>query len=104
LAAAANDPVAVGLAPDEQKRLGGLMKLDAAAWAFAEQLTDEEVVTLIRFFTRAEMELPGWEAGKRSPVIPLVKILKSRDGFGADLRKWIKSNTDNRYLPNGSVL
>ena len=45
-----------------------------------------------------------WEAGNKSPVIPLVKILKERGDFEADLRKWIKSNTKNRYLPNGSAL
>ena len=50
------------------------------------------------------MQLPGWEAGKKNPVIYLVRILKDRDGFDPELRKWIKTNTDNRYLPYGSAL
>jgi hypothetical protein len=37
-------------------------------------------------------------------VIPLVKMLKERGDFDADLRKWIKSNTKNRYLPYGSAI
>ncbi|MFT7688808.1 MAG: hypothetical protein ACI9FB_004173, partial [Candidatus Azotimanducaceae bacterium] len=33
-----------------------------------------------------------------------VKVLKKRQLFDAELRKWIKANTENRYLPNGAVL
>ena len=62
------------------------------------------IVRLVRFFTLAEMQLAGWEAGKQSPVIPLVKVLKGRGSFDAELRRWIKTHTDNRYLPYGSVL
>lgn len=81
-----------------------LMKLDASAWQAAEELHDESLVHLVRLFTLLEMRVPGWDAGNQSPVIPLVKILKSREAFPAELRKWIKANTDNRYLPNGSAL
>ena len=49
-------------------------------------------------------QLPGWDGGVRSPVIYLVKLMKERGLFTPELRKWIKKNTDNRYLPNGSVL
>ena len=81
-----------------------LMKQEAAAFDVAAGLDDGELDDLIRFFTLAEMQLPGWEGGKKSPVIYLVRILKARDAFSSDLRKWIKANTDNRYLPNGSAL
>jgi hypothetical protein len=81
-----------------------LMKLDAISWQVAEQLAEDDLVALVRFFTLAEMQLSGWEAGNRSPVIPLVKILKQRDQFSPELRKWIKASTDNRYLPYGSAL
>ena len=81
-----------------------LMKLDAISWQAAEQLAEDDLVALVRFFTLAEMQLSGWEAGNRSPVIPLVKILKQRDQFSPELRKWIKASTDNRYLPYGSAL
>lgn len=81
-----------------------LMKLDASTWQVADGLVEAELVSLVRFFTLAEMQLPGWEAGNQNPVIPLVRILKERDGFSVELRKWIKANTDNRYLPYGSAL
>jgi hypothetical protein len=81
-----------------------LMKLGAEDWQVAEALETEEIECLIRFFTRAEMEFSGWDAGKTSPVIYLAKILKKRGEFDPDLKKWIKANTDNRFLPNGAVV
>ena len=81
-----------------------LMKQEAAAFAPAADLADEDLELLIRFFTLAEMQLSGWEGGKKNPVIYLVKILKDRGAFTPELRKWVKGNTDNRYLPNGAVL
>jgi hypothetical protein len=81
-----------------------LMKLESAAFDIAETLPDADLESLIRFFTLAEMQLPGWEAGKQNPVIYLVKIIKARGTFDPTLRRWIKSNSDNRYLPYGSAL
>ena len=81
-----------------------MMKLGESAWRVADSLAAEDLVRLVRFFTLVEMQLPGWEGGKRNPVIYLVKILKSRDEFPADLRKWIRANTDNRYLPYGAAV
>jgi len=81
-----------------------LMKLEASAWQVANALAVEDLVSLVQFFTLAEMQLPGWVGGKQSPVIYLVKILKSRGEFSAELRKWIRANTDNRYLPYGAAL
>jgi hypothetical protein len=81
-----------------------LMKCQAKDWKAAEGLNNDGLISLIRLFTLAEKQLPGWDGGKLSPVIYLVRILKQRSGFEAELRRWIKSNTDNRYLPNGAVL
>jgi hypothetical protein len=81
-----------------------LMNLDKSSWQEAANLSSPEIESLIRFFTLAEMQLPGWDGGDRNPVIYLAKILKTRGKFGAELKKWVKANTDNRYLPNGSVL
>ena len=80
-----------------------VMKIGAEAWQVAELRSVADLDHLIRVFTLIEA-LPGWDAGSKSPVIPLVKILKARDQFDPELRKWIKSNTDNRYLPYGSAL
>lgn len=81
-----------------------LMKSGGEVWKEAEVLTDTDIRRLIVFFTLAEKQLFGWEAGRLSPVIDLVRILKQRRSFQPELRKWIKANTDNRYLPNGAVL
>ena len=80
-----------------------VMRLDVDVWEVVEGLSTTEIVHLIRAFTLIEI-MPGWEAGAKSPVISLVKTLKKRGEFDAELRKWIKSNSDNRYLPYGSVL
>ena len=71
--------------------------------AAAEVLDDSSIVDLVRLFTLAEC-LPGWESGAQSPVIPLARELKKRGVFPADLSAWIKSNTDNRFLPYGSLM
>ena len=77
---------------------------DHGSWSVAEQLSKEQIEQLIRFFTLAEQFWSGWEAGKRSAVIPLVGLLKAEGSFDPELRRWIKKNTDNRYLPNGAAL
>lgn len=92
------------LTAEQIKADAGLMQQPEVAWRVAESLSDAELESLIRFFTLAEMQLPGWEGGKQSPVIYLVRILRARGSFAAGLRKWIKAHTDNRYLPYGSVL
>lgn len=81
-----------------------LMRCEPGDWDIAAALATDEIVALIRFFTLLEKQVSGWSAGDKSPVIPLVKILKRQDKFSPALRKWIKSNTDNRYLPYGSAL
>lgn len=92
------------LSAEEIEANAPLMRLETSAWQVAEELETAELEALIRFFTLAEMQLPGWDGGKNSPVIALVALLKRRDAFTPELRKWIKANTDNRYLPYGSAL
>lgn len=92
------------LSEEEKQRLAGLMKIDHNTWrAAAEPLSDAELIHLIRFFAVAE-NLPGWEAGAESPVIPLAKILRQR---GTRLEKallaWLREVNDNRYLPYGPL-
>ncbi len=86
------------------QRYGQVMRLNGEPWQIAESLGSENLETLIRFFTLAEAQLPGWKGGNQCPVIYLVRMLKSRNLFTPELRKWIKTNTDNRYLPYGSAL
>lgn len=91
----------------EQQQLHvGLMTLPRKAWEEAAgTLSDTDIYHLIRFFTVAEMQLPGWEAGDKSPVIWLNKMLKARGKpLSKDQIQWIKQHTRNRFLPYGSVL
>lgn len=89
---------------EERQTLSGLMALDPAQWlAAAEPLADDDILQLVRFFTVAE-SLPGWEAAEKSPVIPLAKTLRKRGNrLDKDLLKWIRSVSDNRFLPYGPL-
>ena len=92
------------LAAFARHRAASVVKKAVCDWGdAATTLTDEQIVELIRLYTQAE-SLPGWEAGAASPVIPLAKTLKSRGVYPAELTRWIKANSDNRFLPYGSLM
>ena len=55
-----------------------------------------------RFCTLLERR-PGFEAGARSPVIAFVRALRVLEHDSAELVAWIRANTDNRFLPHGSL-
>lgn len=98
------DNIAQLLSAEEQQQHAPIMQLDKQAWAVAETLNDKEIEHLMRFFTVAE-QLPGWDAADQSPVIWLGKCLKQRGtGINRDLVLWIKSHSDNKFLPNGPLL
>jgi hypothetical protein len=89
----------------EDRQQSYLMRLPAQQWLEESQAwSDAQLWQLIQFFTLAEMQLPGWDAGADSPVIPLSKALRQR---GAPLNReqllWIREHTDNRYLPYGPL-
>ena len=71
---------------------------------FTESLRIDEVISLIRLATLAEMRYASMQCGAESPVIKLVKILKAKSAFSDELQKWIKSVTTNRYLPHGDLM
>jgi hypothetical protein len=89
-----------------QQVQSGLMRLGKEPWMqAAASLNEQEIIHLIRFFTKAESLLAGWEGGNESPVIWLAKGLRAQGGkLEKDLLLWIRNNSDNRFLPYGSVL
>lgn len=93
------------ITPEVQMQQRGLMKLAQQQWIeVSQQFSNTEIEHLIRFFTLAEMQLPGWESGEKSPVIGLVKSLKLRNAPPEkELVLWIKKNSSNRFLPNGAL-
>lgn len=74
------------------------------AWAaIGKQLSDESLRILIRFFTEQE-GVQNWGLGDKSPVIPLFKALKKSTGLDRELVQWVKSHTDNKFLPFGPLI
>jgi hypothetical protein len=94
------------LSPDEITRLAPLARQEGAVdWRVAAAgCTSAELEALIRLFTLAEMRFVAWEAGARSPVVPLAALLKARGDYPAELTGWIRSNSSNRFIPHGSLL
>ncbi|MEE4362075.1 MAG: hypothetical protein V2I63_11205 [Pseudomonadales bacterium] len=66
-------------------------------------LEDRELDALARFFTLAEARHAAWEAGARSPVVALYAQLRARGVEVAELGRWIRAHTENRFLPRGSL-
>lgn len=98
------DEPLLGLSSAEVAKWAGLMRLPAQDWApLLAAEPDTRLVRLAKFFTVAEMRLPGWEAGARSPVVRIVAELRRRDAYPTELTAWIKANTTNRFLPYGSL-
>ena len=95
----------LGLTALERSSMAGLMTAPAERWQKAvEPLGSEQIESLIRFLTLAEEAIGGWQAGDKSPVITLVKVLKSRGSYDRSLTRWIKANSGNRFLPHGSLM
>lgn len=92
------------LTDGEKQSLAALMRIDHGAWHSAcEHLDSEQLLHLIRFFAVAE-NLPGWEAGDTSPVIPLAKILRQRgERLDRDMLLWLREVNQNRFLPYGPL-
>ena len=67
------------------------------------ELSDADLESLVRLFTLGEMQHGSWQAGAKSPVVPLVKELKQRGKFDPALARWIKDHTTNRFLPHGDL-
>ena len=88
-----------------RQRLQAAMQAPAGALdADLDALDAEELEALARLFTVIEQQ-PGFEAGAKSPVIALCRRLRRHldaDAF-AELVRWIRAHSDNRFLPHGSL-
>lgn len=94
------------LSQDEQALYSSLMAVPMQTWQDAVSDLDEaSIYHLMRFLTVAEMHYAGWEANENSPVIWLNKVLKKRKlPLAKEQIRWIKANSNNRFLPNGPIL
>lgn len=93
------------LSAEEIQNNSVIMQQSKDSWfAAGKDLNDADLIELVRFFTKAEMLLSGWQAAEKSPVIWLVKILRRRAcPPSKELLLWIKANSDNRFIPNGAL-
>jgi hypothetical protein len=91
--------------PQEQQQHSVMMKQSKDQWLnVAVNFSEKQIHTLIKFLTLAESQFTSWEAGEHSPVIYLTKFLRQNGTpLSRDLLIWIKSNSNNRYLPNGPL-
>ena len=92
--------------PNEQLQQSQIIESSASAWQIAiNEFSNEELVLLIQFFTVVEAQLPAWAAGAKSPAILINRELRRRgEKLNKEILLWIKDNTDNRFIPNGSPI
>lgn len=90
----------------EQLQKSQIIEASASAWQIAiNEFSNEELVLLIQFFTVVEAQLPAWAAGAKSPAILINRELRRRgEKLNKEILLWIKDNTDNRFIPNGSPI
>ena len=86
-------------------RIKPLMKQKLAFWKEqVSALNDAQLTQLMKVFTLLENNVDDFACLDLSPVIWIGKILKSRKAFPEkSVIDWIKSNTDNKFLPHGSL-
>lgn len=86
------------------RRLREVTHADASARAaFFNQRDSATLVAWLRALTLAEMQVPGCEAGARSPVVALARLLRTRGAYPPSLTAWIRAVSTNRFLPYGSL-
>lgn len=94
----------LALTDDEQALLRPIMLVDGELWqSFVAAESDVSIEAWIKVLTLIERDFNGFEAGNRSPVLTLIKVLKSRNALPDGLFAWIKAHTQNRFLPYGSL-
>lgn len=93
------------LSENEIKEHKDIMFLSKETWFTAlENFNNEELITLIHFFTLAEVQFMHWQAEEKSPVIWIAKLLRKRKHtISKDLLVWIKNNNKNKFLPFGAL-
>lgn len=98
------DAADLGLTLGERGELLPFMTAAAEVWVErVDSASSDDLVAWIRFLTLAEARFPGFEAGAKSPVILIARVLRSRGEYPENLNAWIRANTDNRFLPYGSL-
>jgi hypothetical protein len=95
-----------GLIAEDIKLIESLINAPQSAWIKAiEGLSAEQVKNLCVFFTIGEMEFSNWVFASKNPAIYFIKHLKAQsEPLEKDFIRWLKKQTDNRYIPYGAAL
>ena len=94
-----------GLSEEKLLTFTSFIKADEVFWLESfTSLSEQELKSLIFFFSIAESCHTALEAGNESAVIALNKLLKQqKNKLSKEELLWIRSNSNNRFIPNGSV-
>jgi hypothetical protein len=86
--------------------ISGFLHAPQSAWLEAiKGVNDENLLKLCILFTVGEMKFPTWTFGSKNPTIYLLRHLKSENRAAEkDFVRWLKKQTDNRYIPYGPAL
>jgi hypothetical protein len=76
------------------------------AWIMAiKPLSVDQILNLCTLFTIGEMAFPNWAFTSKNPTIYFLRYLKlQKIVVEKDFIRWLKKNTDNRYIPYGPAL
>ncbi len=90
----------------EDQQQNAIMQADASEWEkVLKNYSEEQLISLVRFFTVVEVQLSHWVGANKSPVIRINNILKKRGSkLSKEMLIWIRENSNNRFIPNGAVL
>lgn len=94
----------LSLGQSEADRLREVVQAEAAErrrWFAQHEAT--RLVSWLRTLTLAERDVRGCDAGPKSPVIDIARLLRERGAYPDDLTPWIRSVSSNRFLPYGSL-
>ncbi len=90
---------------EQQQKHQAIMLLPKSEWfSMEDTLSNDEIISLIQFFTLAEMKYNEWSAEEKSPVIWLNKLLRKKgSALDKELLLWIKSHSTNKFIPHGAL-
>ena len=94
------------LSNEQRQTMAHWLKAHESEWSSViETLETAEVLYLCALLTVGEQHIGEWQCGKRNPTILAVRHLrKMGKAPEKDFIRWLKKQTDNRYIPYGDAL
>lgn len=86
--------------------IGSYLNAPQDAWIKAvENIDGAQILKLCMLFTVGEMKFQTWTFGSKNPTIYFLRYLKAKNQAPEkDFIRWLKKQTDNRYIPYGPAL